>query len=82
MQKKHIYIGGSKGGARDACPSSGSKFFQFHVVFGKIWQNCMLAPPWTVDTPPRGNPGSATDTFPISLIGNVSDVCEIYHAEL
>ena len=23
----------------------GSKFFQFHAVFGKIWHNCMLAPP-------------------------------------
>ena len=22
-----------------------SKFFKFHAVFGKIWQNCMLAPP-------------------------------------
>ena len=35
--------GGSKGGARDAPP--GPKFFQFHAVFGKIWQHCMLAPP-------------------------------------
>ena len=33
----------------------GDKFFQFHAVFGKIWQIRMLAPP------PRGNPGSATD---------------------
>ena len=32
----------------------GSKFFQFHAVFWKIWQNRMLAPP------PRENPGSAT----------------------
>ena len=23
----------------------GSKFFQFHAVFGKIWQNRILAPP-------------------------------------
>ena len=30
--------GGSKGGARDE-PPWGSKFFQFHAVFGKIWQN-------------------------------------------
>ena len=35
-------------------PPPGSKFFQFHAVFGKIWQNRKLAPP------PRGNPGSAT----------------------
>ena len=26
-------------------PPPGSKFFQFHAVFGKIWQNRMLAPP-------------------------------------
>ena len=32
----------------DARPPWGSKFFQFHAVFGKIWQNRMLAPP------PRG----------------------------
>ena len=52
--------GGSKGGARDAHPW-GSKFFQFHAVFGKIWQNRMLAPPpEELAPPPRGNPGSAT----------------------
>ena len=39
----------------------GSKFFQFHAVFGKIWQNRMLAPPpRELAPPPRGNPGSAT----------------------
>ena len=37
--------GGSKGGARDIRPLWGPKFFQFHAVFGKIWQNRMLAPP-------------------------------------
>ena len=26
-------------------PPEGPKFFQFHAVFGKIWQNRMLAPP-------------------------------------
>ena len=26
-------------------PPRGSKFFQFHAVFGEIWQNRMLAPP-------------------------------------
>ena len=44
----------------DARPPRGSKFFQFHAVFGKIWQNRMLAPPWELAPPPRGNPGSAT----------------------
>ena len=29
----------------DAHPPWGSKFFQFHAVFGKFWQNRMLAPP-------------------------------------
>ena len=29
----------------DARPPWGSKFFQFHAVFGKFWQNRMLAPP-------------------------------------
>ena len=39
-----------------------SKFFQFHAVFWKIWQNLMLAPPpGGLVSPPRGNPGSATD---------------------
>ena len=39
----------------------GSKFFQFHAVFGNIWQNLMLAPPGELVPPPRGNPGSATE---------------------
>ena len=39
----------------DAPPSPrGSKFFQFHAVFGKFWQNCMLAPPWGVGAPSSG----------------------------
>ena len=29
----------------DSRPPPGSKFFQFHAVFGKFWQNRMLAPP-------------------------------------
>ena len=42
----NIYSGGSKGGAIDARPPlGGSKFFQFHAVFGNIWQNRMSAPP-------------------------------------
>ena len=57
-----IFSGGSKGGARDARPR-GRKFFQFHAVFGKIWQNRMLAPPRELAPPPRGNPGSVTDLY-------------------
>ena len=41
----------------------GSKFFQFHAVFGKIWQNDMLAPLGELAPPPRGNPGSATGSI-------------------
>ena len=33
------FIGGSKGGARDAAPPPGSKFFHFHAVFGKYLKN-------------------------------------------
>ena len=33
------------GGHRGRAPPWAPKFFQFHAVFGKIWQNCMLAPP-------------------------------------
>ena len=36
----------------------GSKFFQFHAVFGKFWENRMLPPPGRLAPPPRGNPGS------------------------
>ena len=34
----------------------GSKFFRFHAVFGKIWQNRMLAAPylWRVGAPTSG----------------------------
>ena len=39
-----FFSGGSKG-AHVPCSPWGSKFFQFHAVFGKIWQNHMLAPP-------------------------------------
>ena len=38
----------------------GPKFSHFHAVFGKIWQNSMLAPPPQRLAPPAtGNPGSA-----------------------
>ena len=38
--------GGSKGGREGRTPPpSASKFFQFHAVFGRIWQNCVFTPP-------------------------------------
>ena len=54
-------IGGYKEGYEGCVPTSGSKFFQFHVVFGKVWQNRILAPPGGLVPPPRGNPGSPTE---------------------
>ena len=40
-------------GVRDA-PPQGSKLFQFHAVFVKIWQNRMLVPSWRVGAPTSG----------------------------
>ena len=40
-----ISVADLREGARDAPPPRGPKFFEFHAVFGKIWQNRMLAPP-------------------------------------
>ena len=43
------------GGRKGRAPPPGeSKFFQFHAVFGKIWQNRMLAPPRGVGAPSSG----------------------------
>ena len=47
----YIFIGGSRGGVRDARPPWASKFFRFHAVFGKIWR--VHAPPGGF-TPPLG----------------------------
>ena len=45
--------GGSKGGRASLTPPpSASKFFQFHAVFGRIWQNCVFTPPLGGFTPP------------------------------
>ena len=42
--------GGSKGGARDARPPLGSKFFHFHAVFGR--KNRLAHPFWELAPPP------------------------------
>ena len=56
------------------CYPPGSKFFQFHAVFGKIWQNRMLAPPPPeLAPPPRGNPGFATVYLLFAVLAN--DLC-------
>ena len=44
-------------------PPWASKFFRFHAVFRKIWQNRMLAPPGELVPPPQGNPRSPTVTY-------------------
>ena len=38
--KPVVDLGGVQG-----APPRAPKFFQFHTVFGRIWQNCMLVPP-------------------------------------
>ena len=38
------HSGGFRGGRKGRAPRA-PKFFRFHAVFGKMWQNCMLAPP-------------------------------------
>ena len=45
---------------RGTPPPQGSKFFQFYAVFGKFWQNRMLAPPGKLAPPPGENLVSAT----------------------
>ena len=53
-------VAGLKGRGGEGRPR-GPKFFQYHAVFGKIWQIRMLAPPLReLVPPPRGNPGSVT----------------------
>ena len=58
-----IVSGGSKGWARRThAPLWGSKFFQFHAVFGgNLAKMVCWRPPGELAPPPRGNPGSATD---------------------
>ena len=51
--------GGFRGGAGGACLPWAPKFFRFHAVFGKFWQNRMLVPPPGELAPPLENPGSA-----------------------
>ena len=39
-------LGGAQGARAPRLPPlPAPKFFRFHAVFGKIWQNHMLAPP-------------------------------------
>ena len=72
-------IGRSKGGGHgDPCPHWASKFFQFHVVFGRNWQNCVFThlstPTGGFTTPPAGNPGSTTDLVFYLLCGSSTRV--------
>ena len=45
---------GGRGREGRAASPWGAKFFQFHAVFGKIWQIRMLVPPRGVGAPSSG----------------------------
>ena len=45
VHKKEVDQCRIKGWREGRAPLQGSKFFRFHAVFGKNWQNRMLAPP-------------------------------------
>ena len=54
------------------------KFSQFHAVFWKIWQNCMLVPPsGRLAPPPTRNPGSAPDS--IELLFHTEYLADFLH---
>ena len=63
----NIVSGGSKRDARDARPSSGSEFFNFHAVFGKnLIKEYVCTPTLEVGGPPPPrlrNPEFATDCY-------------------
>ena len=52
-------------GVRGTRAPLGAQILSISCSFGKIWQNCMLAPahplPRELAPPPWGNPGSATE---------------------
>ena len=64
-----LFIGGSKGGARDVRPPDPNSviFMQF---LGNFWPNNRLVPPPRgLAPPPLGNPGSTTALFHFLLSG-------------
>ena len=71
-QHKMDFSAGSGEGMH--APWGVSKFFQFHAVFGKVWQNCMFA------IPPRGNPGSVTE-FAQYVFLNISGIIGLPSAD-
>ena len=56
--------GGFRGARGARAPLWASKFFRFHAVFRKFWQNCVFTPPPSrgFTPPPRENPGFSTDS--------------------
>ena len=54
-----VSLADPRGGARDARPPWGSKFFHFHAVFGKKLKNNSTFGSWR--PPPWGKSGSATE---------------------
>ena len=67
-----------RGGAGDVRPPWGSKFFQFHAVFGKFWQNRMLAPPWGVGAPSSGK-SWIRHCYKIGLFTNFPEILNVFH---
>ena len=65
-----IPSGGSKGARGMRAP--GPKFFQFHAVFWKFWQNRVFTPPRGVDAPSSGK-SWICHWFPTKILG-----CQFY----
>ena len=64
-------------GREGRTPPPASKFFQFHAVFGRIWQNCVFTSPLGGFTPPSGgNLGSVT-----AIVLN-SNLCLNFHKDI
>ena len=59
-EKENITVADLRGGREGRAPPLGVEILSISCSFGKIWRNRMLAPPWKLAPPPRGNPGSAT----------------------
>ena len=73
-----VFSGGSKRGARDACPPSlVQNFFIFMQFLGKIGQIIdWRPPPLGLASPPLGNPGSATG-FPSCFMVHITITSKI-----
>ena len=72
MKLSQQHIGGSGGGAPGARPPYGSRFFRFDMQnFRNVAASGAHSPPYEVQAPPKGNPGSATATDQLSIIDEI-----------